>query len=397
MRTPKASFRGLVFSEPTRQSKLNLVEVTKGLWKAAVSSWRLLFIPPADQVKEGVAVNDRQIKEAIGWNRARHSKEDTIRIQEAVGADADGWWGHETITMIMQWQFDHGLKQDGKVGSETLREMRKEVVDQDVEWRPLTDEEVDHIISMTVEIEAGYTGDPYSAMNLDAEHEGWFDRPRRDASGRKLKPAERAQQPDHKPHAASKYGPHGGIHIGLSWGIIQFTLDGGSLGRVLTRAHTLNPVEFMQPWEGDGPELLEVSNREGTSGLRAKKTRGPRVHPVGGEDLWTGQWPARFKAAAKLECFRRAQRDIARKEYFEPARKIVEGYGLSGQGDLAVAFDMCVQYGAGGARKRFKKAGHGAPIGDVIATIGDRRGRERRHEILAHADVWVHYTELGAK
>jgi hypothetical protein len=359
-------------------------------WKPAESE------PEPEPEPEADVTDEQKIEEAIGWNRARHSKTDTKRIQEAVGADVDGWWGRETVTHIMQWQFDRDLDQDGKVGTETLKAMRKEVPEKDVVWRPLTDDEVDHIISMTVEIESGYTGDPYSAMNLDAEYEGWFDRPKKDASGRKLKPAERAKQPDHKPHAASKYGPHGGIHIALSWGIIQFTLDGGSLGRVLKRAHEIDPAQFHEPFEGDGDELLEVSNRPGTSGLRSKKTRGPRVQPVAGEDIWRGKWPDRFRAAAKLECFRRAQRDIARKEYFEPARKIVEEYGLTGQGDLAAAFDMCVQYGAGGARKRFKKAGQGASIEEVIATIGDRRGRERRHEILVHADVWVHYMDLAS-
>jgi len=357
----------------------------------------LVQAEPEPETKDEVDVtDDEKIEEAIGWNRTRHSKADTKRIQTAVDADVDGWWGRETVIAVMQWQFDHDLDDDGKVGTETLRAMRKEVAERDVEWRELTDDEVDHIIGMTVEIESGYTGDPYSAMNLDAEYEGWFDRPKKDADGRKLKPAERAKQPDHKPHSASKYGPHGGVHIGLSWGIIQFTLDGGSLGRVLRQAHALNPAEFMQPWEGDGSELLEVSNREGTSGLRSKKARGPRVQPVAGVDIWKGKWRDRFKAAAKLECFRRAQRDIARKEYFEPARKIVEEYGLTGQGDLAAAFDMCVQYGAGGARKRFKKAGQGASIEEVIATIGDRRGRERRHEILVHADVHVHYTDLAS-
>ena len=99
----------------------------------------------------------------------------------------------------------------------------------------------------------------------------------------------------------------------------------------------------------------------------------------------------------KMELFRRAQRTIARREYFESAIEICKDYEHSSQGALAVAFDCCVQYGGGGARKRFKKAGKGASILKVLQVIedmGDSRARQRREEILAHCDTWVHYEDL---
>lgn len=332
---------------------------------------------------------------AVDWNRARHNEADTVLIQKAVGALPDGHWGPATVHAVEEWQAAHGLVEDGKVGSKTLAAMMAELDAVKEEWRELTDEEVDKIIERTVEIESAGAGDPYAALNLDAEYEGWFDRPRRDPSGNRLKPAQRAEQPNHKPHVASKYGPHGGIHIGISVGIIQFTLDGGSLGRVLKRAFEIDPEGFRRLIGSDTDELLEVSNRPGSSGLRSKKTRGPRVHPVGGVDLWKGAWPSRFKELAKLPAFRKAQRLEARSGYFDPAIKIVKDYGLSGQGDLAVAFDMCVQYGAGGARKYFKKARPVTKIQDVVSKIGSARGRARREEILVKSDIWVHYEDLA--
>lgn len=339
----------------------------------------------------------------VTWNSSRHNKADTVKIQQAVGSVPDGVWGPATIMAVMDWQSSHGLKPDGKVGSETLAAMLSGFPPSRSEWRDLSDVEIDKIIEHTVQVEAGYTGNPYAAMNLDAEYEGWFDGPKVDSSGNRLKPAQRAQQPNHKPHSASKYHPNGGIHIGLSWGIVQFTQDGGSLGRVLRRARKYDPEAFDRIFGPDGSELLQVLTAAGGSGLSTKQLRGPRVKPVGGVDIWRGEWLDRWRKASALECFRRAQRDEARSGYFDPAVKLVKDYGFSGQGDLAVAFDMCVQYGAGGARRYFKRASEtygwfklsGKPaIGEVISCIGSKHGRERRENILAASEVWVFYKDL---
>jgi hypothetical protein len=332
--------------------------------------------------------------EAVEWNRSRHSKADTIKIQKAVGATPDGVWGPATILEIMNWQEAHKLKPDGKVGSQTLSAMLSNV---EQEVRDLTDSEVDKIIERTVQVEAGYTGNPYAAMNLDAEFEGWFDRPKVDQDGNRLKPAERAKQPDHAPHKASKYHSNGGIHIGLSWGIIQFTQDGGSLGNVLRRAVEIDSASFNKVFGPDANELLVTLSKNGKSGLQSVTLRGPRVQPVGGEDIWKGKWLDRWREASAMECFRRAQRDEARAGYFVPAVGIAKDAGLNGQGDIAVAFDMCVQYGAGGTRKYFKKAKDkflNPSIHDVISCISSKRGRERREEILAASEVWVQYRDL---
>jgi len=367
-------------------------EVLKGFLRALKQSWGLLLTP--DKRPGKVDVSQDEVLEAVGWNRARHSRRDTMQIQKALDVGVDGFWGEETVTAVMQWQFDHDLKVDGKVGSETLRALQDEL-NPEKEWRELDDIEIDLIIGRTVEVEAGYQGDPYAAMNLDAEYEGWFDRPKRDAEGRRLRPAERAEQPDHRPHKASRYGPHGGIHIGLSWGIVQFTQDGGSLGLVLKRANEISSKDVTSVFWPDETELIDVLNRSGASGLKTLERRGPRVQKVGGEDLWKDPWPARWEAASRLETFRRAQRDVARASYFEPALDIVRDYGFTGQGALAVAFDMSVQYGPAGARKYFRRAGEGASIENVIAQIGNERLRARRLEVLAHSDVWVHYEDLA--
>ena len=333
----------------------------------------------------------------IAWNKARHSTTDIMRIQTALGADPDGIWGPATQTAVEQWQHDHGLDADGKVGPKTMAAM---LADADTEaaqeWRDLTDEEIDGIIEHTIAVEAAGKSNPYAAANRNAEYEGWFDRPKRDAEGRKLKPSERAKQPGHKPHRASKYGPTPTM-IGLSHGPIQTTEDGGSLGKVLQHWHDDEPDVFVDHWGPLWGRMLRVVTAPGTSGFRQGILRGPRVQKVGGSDLWESPWLDRFDAAAECEGYRRAQRRVMREDYMAPAIKICKDYGHSSQGTLAVAFDCAVQYGGGGARSRFKKAGKDASVFDVLDVIearGGKRAVERRIEILAECDAFVFYSDL---
>lgn len=333
----------------------------------------------------------------IAWNSARHSTADIKRIQFAIGADPDGLWGPATQTGVEHWQLAHGLSPDGKVGAKTLEAMlADDGTPAKEQWIELTDAEIDGIMEATISVESAGRANPYAAANRNAEYEGWFDKPKRDGNGKKLRPAERADQPNHKPHKASKYGPAPSM-IGLSHGPIQTTQDGGALGKVMAYWFDDAPNEYAETMTPDAAELLEVLTLPGKSGLRQGILRGPRVQTVEGADLWKSPWIERFAAAAEMPGYQRAQRRVMREDYFDPAIEICKKYGHSSQGALAVAFDCCVQYGAGGARSRFKQAGIGASILEVLDVLekrGGSRARARREEILEHADIWVHYEDL---
>ena len=210
-----------------------------------------------------------------------------------------------------------------------------------------------------------------------------------------MKPSDRARMNNSKPHTASKFGNEP-CHIGLSWGIIQFTQDGGALGSVMKTAFSLDPDEFMLPWDGHGKELLRVLTTEGTSGLGANPNilRGPRVKKVGGHDLWERVWVKRFNRAAKMELFRNAQNSVAREEYLKPALEIARDYGFSTQGEIAVLFDMSVQYGPSRARSKVRKLSkkkENFTIVDVINKLTGKRARNRRKKILRDSEIFIIY------
>ncbi|WP_161636324.1 hypothetical protein [Saccharicrinis fermentans] len=119
----------------------------------------------------------------------------------------------------------------------------------------------------------------------------------------------------------------GVVHIGLSWGYLQFTQDGGSLGKVLKRMHEKNKTKFEEIFGSNFEELLSVTGKSGASGLskwwglsKTEKNeyknnnteiRSDRVQKIataknGSElkDLWEEPWVTRFKEAGKEEDLR---------------------------------------------------------------------------------------------
>lgn len=66
-------------------------------------------------------MNQKQVDEAIAYNKAKNYTLDTVkRIQEVTGSTPDGVWGPRTVRSIALWQEEQGLKGDGKVGDQTL-------------------------------------------------------------------------------------------------------------------------------------------------------------------------------------------------------------------------------------------------------------------------------------
>ncbi|MGN4066822.1 hypothetical protein ACS0Y7_19630 [Burkholderia gladioli] len=147
------------------------------------------------------------------------------------------------------------------------------------------------------------------------------------------------------------------VHIGLSYGIIQFTQDGGALGKLLKKMQGKDGAKFLEVFGDNCDELVELTNSgidvEGVDYLsgqahwnsirkkpagkelselarmnklpQSREIRGKRVQPIAvningkKEDLWTGTWKQRFVEAGKVAEFQEAQLELAVEEYMNPA------------------------------------------------------------------------------
>lgn len=167
----------------------------------------------------------------------------------------------------------------------------------------------------------------YWSMNKDGEFKGAFDR-------------------NEKKHWAS-----GKYHIGLSFGYIQFTQDGGALGALLALMQKTNPAKFSKIFGQHSDELVRVTNLPKGDAVNG---RSRRVQPIGGHDLWENPWLDRFGAAGRDEEFQECQRKLAISNYMMPALATCKELGLKSERALAFAFDRSVQFGTSGAKNSFK-------------------------------------------
>ena len=156
------------------------------------------------------------------------------------------------------------------------------------------------------------------------------------------------------------------VHIGLSYGMIQFTQDGGALGEVLVKMRAKNvskfdeifgggdssiaqsliilttsglpdlannpsiPISGLAHWQKiknthEGKELTRLANQPTQSDLPvSREIRGKRVQPIPANkddaptDIWTGVWKQRFIDAGSVTDFQEAQIDYAVKNYMNP-------------------------------------------------------------------------------
>lgn len=334
--------------------------------------------------------DDAVLQRAVAYNRARgYSRATVERIQREVGAPVDGVIGPHTTLLVMRWQADRGLSADGMIGPRTLARMSASWA----ETRTLTDDERDRVVSFTVKHEAAGAANPYAAQNLDAEYEGWFDRPR-SVGGDRLHPRERAQQPDHKPFWASRYGDNP-THIGVSLGPWQAAQDPGTVGLVMRRWYELAPDEMARVCGSDevARELIAVTCAGGDRELRIEGDDGRRrrcVLPVAGHDLWRGPWPERWERAADLPGYQRAHRDVIRDGYLTPAWALAQELGWTTQADLAVLFDLMIQMGPGWVRRHARRVS-GEDVRAMLPLLSVDH-RRRREEILGRAAPWITYT-----
>lgn len=233
----------------------------------------------------------------------------------------------------------------------------------------ISDDVKDKFIKITAEFESAYGGitNPYATMNTDQEFEGAFDKPKKDNEGNKIPVQDRkawalANGVLFDPLGWSKYGSDPG-HVGLSWGIVQFTQDGGNLGEVVSAIKTQYPSIFAAAFGDCGLKMLAVVTSGGSKSKQSDSSsptgyarRSPRVQPVCGHDLWKSFWTDKFRAAAQYPEVQKIQRVMALKLYFDSMiKKSAIPYNIKSEKGLAIAFDRSVQMGPTGFKNYIAK------------------------------------------
>lgn len=191
------------------------------------------------------------------------------------------------------------------------------------------------------------------------------------------------------------------VHIGLSYGLIQYSQDSGSLGVVLLKMRDRNSSKFIEIFGGgdqviskslldltnsgrpdlvsnanipisgqaywnkikktpDGKETHRLSNtdadKDGKSDLPVQgEIRGKRVQPIppatasAAIDIWTGVWKERFLAAGKVVDFQEAQLEIAVEKFMNPILKRAQKSKIRSALGLAFVTACSIRGGPNGA------------------------------------------------
>jgi hypothetical protein len=193
--------------------------------------------------------------------------------------------------------------------------------------QPLTIEAQRAIIERIGQFESGQTR--YGAMNRDGEFRGLF---------------------GHNHPAYNRY------HIGLSYGIVQFTQDSGNVGRLLNMMRTRDATRFESIFGANANALIRVTTAAGPSSAQSPNGRSARVQPVGGADLWEEPWIGRFAQAGQHVPFQAAQNELAAQLFITPILPFARWLDLTTDRALTTVVDRAVQMGVGGARAWIMRA-----------------------------------------
>ena len=189
---------------------------------------------------------------------------------------------------------------------------------------PLTIDDRKRIIQHIAHFESGRDG--YGAINADGEFEGRFG----------------ATHP-----AYQRY------HIGLSYGLIQFTQDSGLLGRLLVMMRERDAQAF-NDFFGPDPQtiqqLIAVTTARGPSSRQSPGGRSARLQPVAGADLWREPWLSRFRRAGQHVPFQAAQNQLASEVFIDSMLRFAAWLGLDTDRALTMAVDRAVGMGPGRAK-----------------------------------------------
>jgi hypothetical protein len=179
-------------------------------------------------------------------------------------------------------------------------------------------------------------------------------------------------------HFGTQHPAYQRYHIGLSYGKIPATQDSGNLGRLLAMMRDRDPQRFRQVFGPHADELVQVTNAPGPPSSASPQGRSARVQPIGGADLWSEAWVARFKEAAKHRSFQAAQNELAASIYLDPMLRFAGWLGLDTDRALTMVLDRSVQMGPRGAQRW------------IIEAVGPVQTPAQRQQALAalgYADI----------
>jgi len=183
------------------------------------------------------------------------------------------------------------------------------------------------------------------------------------------------------------------VHIGLSWGFIQFTQDGGALGKVLKLMNDANNEKFKDVFGSNWQELITVTNTPGKSALQQYYEAGGKakademrskgiefyssrtkeiaieLNSIDKKHLWQSPWLERFVTAGKEPVFQDVQRKLAIRDFLNPALEICRTYNIRTEKGIALAFDRTVNHGFGASKAIFKKYTGGKQVDGVEEEI----------------------------
>ncbi len=200
-------------------------------------------------------------------------------------------------------------------------------------------------------------------------------------------------------------------HVGLSFGLVQFTQDGGALGDLLTRMRAADedaflaalspvqpsmingvPLQAVVP-SGDREQqklaadaLLTIVTATGPRSLDTETGRSARVQPVLGRDLWEEPWLSFFRYLGDIDAFNQIQRILARERYLDPIVEYARDLGLMTERGLAMLYDRSIQQGPAGGM-RF--------VVDAVGPVDTTAKRTAMLEALGHEDLTAFQTARG--
>jgi peptidoglycan hydrolase-like protein with peptidoglycan-binding domain len=153
---------------------------------------------------------------------------------------------------------------------------------------------------------------------------------------------------------------------GVSFGLIQFNQQVGSMPRLLREMNARDPQRFRDTF---GPHANNMLNADW---VRGANLNSPDIR-------------RRLQASGRDPVFQGVQRDLAREAYLDPAIAMGAEHGITSERGIAMLFDSAVQNGRGGTRSRLRQAARGGgserEILDRFAGLADRgrtNGRRRR-------------------
>ncbi|WP_435205376.1 hypothetical protein [Tateyamaria sp. 1078] len=165
---------------------------------------------------------------------------------------------------------------------------------------------------------------------------------------------------------------------GLRYGLGRFTQASGDLGRLLKEMHAADAAAFATAFgpaddfpEADPQALLTVTNTlpAASGGVGADL---PQLQPVSGKLVWSKEWVARFKAAAKVPAFQAVQFKITAQVYLLPILSLAHQLGLNSEKGLALVVERVIQMGADRA------------LPALLAAISPLKSDAMRTAALAH-------------